>query len=158
MLSGATPKTGRTKSPRRTISRTSRGVGAIVEGHGQNHRREWTVSSNVLFIFIRTPTARHSADAFVRVRRDARSVHDRDTRHARDDNAEMGLFSNLFGRGSSEQAPGAINLKFTAASLARAAKKCESEEKANKSKVRDDCGDARDARASMTSVVETRTR
>ena len=87
-------------------------------------------------------------------------MHVRDTRHARDDNAEMGLFSNLFGRGSSDAKlqEQIFNLKFTAKSLARAAKKCESEEKANKSKVRDDCGDARDARASMTNVVETRTR
>ena len=158
-------KTGRARNHQGERFRVqSRGVGAIVEGHGQNHRRRVDgVSSNVIssaFWSGRAHAVARVADAFVRVRRDARSVHDRDTRHARDDNAEMGLFSNLFGRGSSDAKLQwqIFNLKFTAKSLARAAKKCESEEKANKSKVRDDCGDAGDARASMTSVVETRTR
>jgi charged multivesicular body protein 1 len=72
----------------------------------------------------------------------------------------MGLFSNLFGRGSSDAKlqDQIFNLKFTAKSLARAAKKCESEEKANKSKVRDDYGDARASRESIASRVETRMR
>jgi|TARA_B110000003_G_scaffold148377_1_gene149458 hypothetical protein len=50
----------------------------------------------------------------------------------------MGLLSNLFGRGSADAKlqDQIFNLKFTAKSLARAAKKCEAEERANKSKVR----------------------
>jgi len=50
----------------------------------------------------------------------------------------MGLFSNLFGRGSADAKlqDQIFNLKFTAKSLARAAKKCEAEERANKSKAR----------------------
>ncbi|ABO94295.1 predicted protein [Ostreococcus lucimarinus CCE9901] len=50
----------------------------------------------------------------------------------------MGLLSNLFGRGSADAKlqDQIFNLKFTAKSLARAAKKCEAEERANKSKVK----------------------
>lgn len=50
----------------------------------------------------------------------------------------MGLFDNLFGRGSSDAKlqDSIFNLKFTAKTLARTAKKCEAEEKANKTKVR----------------------
>ena len=50
----------------------------------------------------------------------------------------MGLLSNLFGRGSADAKlqDQIFNLKFTAKSLARAAKTCEAEERANKSKVR----------------------
>jgi charged multivesicular body protein 1 len=53
----------------------------------------------------------------------------------------MGLLdglSNLFGRGSSDAKlqDQIFNLKFTAKSLARAAKKCEKEERENKTKVR----------------------
>ena len=98
----------------------------------------------------------------MRVRRDARSAHDRRTRDDDDDDddAKMGLFSNLFGRGSSDAKlqDQIFNLKFTAKSLARAAKKCESEEKANKSKVRDDDGDACASQESIASGVETRMR
>lgn len=52
----------------------------------------------------------------------------------------MGLFDTLFGRGSSDAKlqDSIFNLKFTAKTLARTAKKCEAEEKANKTKVR--CG------------------
>lgn len=50
----------------------------------------------------------------------------------------MGLFDTLFGRGSSDAKlqDSIFNLKFTAKTLARTAKKCEAEEKANKTKVR----------------------
>ena len=50
----------------------------------------------------------------------------------------MGLFDGLFGRGSADAKlrDQIFNLKFTAKSLARAAKKCETEERANKAKVR----------------------
>jgi len=50
----------------------------------------------------------------------------------------MGLFDNLFGRGSSDAKlqDSIFNLKFTAKTLARTAKKCEAEEKANKTKVK----------------------
>lgn len=50
----------------------------------------------------------------------------------------MGLFDGLFGRGSADAKlrDQIFNLKFTAKSLARAAKKCEAEERANKVKVR----------------------
>ena len=50
----------------------------------------------------------------------------------------MGLFDGLFGRGSADAKlrDQIFNLKFTAKSLARAAKKCETEERANKVKVR----------------------
>ena len=50
----------------------------------------------------------------------------------------MGLLSNLFGRCSADAKlqDQIFNLKFTAKSLARAAKKCEADERANKSKVR----------------------
>ena len=50
----------------------------------------------------------------------------------------MGLFDSLFGRGSSDAKlqDSIFNLKFTAKTLARTAKKCEAEEKANKTKVR----------------------
>ena len=52
----------------------------------------------------------------------------------------MGLFDAIFGsgRGSADAklADSIFNLKFTAKTLARAAKKCEQEEKANRNKVR----------------------
>lgn len=50
----------------------------------------------------------------------------------------MGFFDSIFGRGSADAKlmDQIFNLKYTAKTLARAAKKCESEEKANKTKVR----------------------
>ena len=62
----------------------------------------------------------------------------------------MGLFDSLFGRGSADAKlmDQIFNLKYTAKTLARAAKKCESEEKANKTKV-----SARHARRSVSWAI-----